>query len=121
MRQRVAIARSLILRPKIILMDEPFGALDPATRYNMQDLLVGLWRELEANVFFITHSIEEAVYLGDRTYIMSPAPGTILQQLEVPKPDRPAREMQREREFLDVVFAIRDTVERLESSTKAGT
>ena len=121
MRQRVAIARSLILRPKVILMDEPFGALDPATRYNMQDLLVGLWRELEASVFFITHSIEEAVYLGDRTYIMSPAPGTILQQLEVPKPDRPAREMQREREFLDVVFAIRDTVERLESSTKAGT
>ena len=121
MRQRVAIARTLILRPKIILMDEPFGALDPATRYNMQDLLVALWHELQATVFFITHSIEEAVYLGDRTFIMSPAPGTILQQLEVPRPDRPARQMQREREFLDVVFAIRDTVERLESSTKAGT
>ena len=121
MRQRVAIARTLILKPKIMLMDEPFGALDPSTRYNMQDLLVHLWRELEATVFFITHSIEEAVYLGDRTFIMSPAPGRILQQLEVPPPDRPARQMQREPEFMEVVYAIRDTIATLEMSTKAGT
>ncbi|MEP6733279.1 MAG: ABC transporter ATP-binding protein [bacterium] len=120
MRQRVAIAGTLILRPKIILMDEPFGALDPSTRYRMQDLLVGLWRELEATIFFVTHSIEEAVYLGDRTIIMSPGPGRILQQLEVPPPDRPAKEMQREQPFLDVVFAIRDTIDKLDSSTKAG-
>jgi NitT/TauT family transport system ATP-binding protein len=91
MRQRVAIARTLILHPKIILMDEPFGALDPVTRLNMQDLLVNLWRELEATVFFVTHSVEEAVYLGDRVYIMSPAPGTILKEMKVPPPDRPAR------------------------------
>jgi NitT/TauT family transport system ATP-binding protein len=121
MRQRVAIARTLILKPKIMLMDEPFGALDPTTRYNMQDLLVQLWRELEATVFFITHSIEEAVYLGDRTFIMSPAPGRILQQLEVPPPDRPAKEMQREAAFMEVVYAIRDTIGTLEMSTKAGT
>ncbi|MBF0531144.1 MAG: ATP-binding cassette domain-containing protein, partial [Deltaproteobacteria bacterium] len=55
MRQRVAIARTLILKPSIILMDEPFGALDPVTRQNMQDLLVDLWREVQATVFFITH------------------------------------------------------------------
>jgi len=61
MRQRVAIARTLILKPRIILMDEPFGALDPVTRLNMQDLLVDLWREQEATVFFVTHSVEEAV------------------------------------------------------------
>ena len=61
MRQRVAIARTLILRPRIILMDEPFGALDPQTRMDMQDLLVSLWREGHATVFFVTHSIEEAV------------------------------------------------------------
>ena len=121
MRQRVAIARTLILKPKIMLMDEPFGALDPSTRYNMQDLLVHLWRELEATVFFITHSIEEAVYLGDRTFIMSPAPGRILQQLEVPPPDRPAKQMQREPAFMEVVYAIRDTIGTLEMSTKAGT
>src|SRR6478672_12012830 len=63
MRQRVAIARTLILRPRIILMDEPFGALDPNTRCNMQDLLVKLWKEVQATVFFITHSIDEAVFL----------------------------------------------------------
>jgi NitT/TauT family transport system ATP-binding protein len=114
MRQRVAIARTLILHPKIILMDEPFGALDPVTRLNMQDLLVTLWRELEATVFFVTHSVEEAVYLGDRVYIMSPAPGTLLQEFEVPPPDRPAREMQREPAFNEVVFEIRDLVEKLE-------
>ena len=91
MRQRVAIARTLILRPRIILMDEPFGALDPQTRMNMQDLLVGLWREVEATVFFITHSIEEAVFLGDRVYIMSNSPGTILKELKVEPSDRPSQ------------------------------
>jgi NitT/TauT family transport system ATP-binding protein len=121
MKQRVAIARTLILNPRIILMDEPFGALDPATRLNMQDLLVSLWREASATVFFITHSVEEAVYLADRVYIMSPAPGTILQQRAVPKPDFPAREMQRQPEFLRTAFEIRDIVEGLESSTAAGT
>ena len=96
MRQRVAIARSLILHPRIILMDEPFGALDPETRMNMQDLLVSLWRSAEATVFFVTHSIEEAVYLGDRVYVLSSSPGTLVQEVEVAPPDRPAKEMQRE-------------------------
>ena len=75
MRQRVAIARTLILSPRIILMDEPFGALDPTTRLHMQELLVELVARAEATVFFVTHSIEEAVYLGDRVYIFSSAPG----------------------------------------------
>jgi NitT/TauT family transport system ATP-binding protein len=120
MRQRVAIARTLILRPRIILMDEPFGALDPSTRMLMQDNLVGLWRELEATVFLVTHSIEEAVYLGDRIFILSGSPGTILREMDVPPPDRPAREMQREDSFQDIVFEIRDTIEQLESSKRAG-
>jgi NitT/TauT family transport system ATP-binding protein len=114
MRQRVAIARTLILKPRIILMDEPFGALDPVTRLNMQDLLVSLWREQEATVFFVTHSVEEAVYLGDRVYILSRAPGTIIKEMELPGPDRPAREMQREAAFNQIVFSIRDIVEKLE-------
>ena len=114
MRQRVAIARTLILKPRIILMDEPFGALDPGTRYAMQDLLISLWREQQATVFFITHSIEEAVYLGDRVLIMSRAPGTILHQLPLPHPDRPAKEMQREPAFVEEVFRIRDIVDELE-------
>jgi len=120
MRQRVAIARSLILRPRIILMDEPFGALDPSTRLSMQDLIVNLWRELEATVFLVTHSIEEAVYLGDRVYIMSRGPGRLLREMTVPPPDRPAKEMQREKEFLDVVFEIRDLVERLQTEKLDG-
>ena len=90
MRQRVAIARTLILSPRIILMDEPFGALDPTTRLHMQELLVDLWREAQATVFFVTHSIEEAVYLGDRVYVFSSAPGTILREMAVPPPDRAA-------------------------------
>lgn len=120
MRQRVAIARTLALHPDIILMDEPFGALDPSTRMKMQDLLVELWRELEATVFFITHSIEEAVYLGDRIHLLSSSPGTILREIEVPTPSRPSKEMQADPEFLDIVFDIRDTIETLEASTRAG-
>ncbi len=114
MRQRVAIARTLILQPRIILMDEPFGALDPGTRYGMQDLLVKLWREQQATVFFITHSIEEAVYLGDRLLIMSRAPGTILHQIPIPAATRPAREEQRDPAFLEMVFKVRDIVDDLE-------
>jgi ABC-type nitrate/sulfonate/bicarbonate transport system ATPase subunit len=120
MRQRVAIARTLILNPRIILMDEPFGALDPSTRLRMQDLLVSLSREAKATVFFVTHSIEEAVYLGDRTYVFSSCPGTILKELAVPPPDFPAKQMQRQPAFMEIVFQIRDMVESLESSTRAG-
>jgi NitT/TauT family transport system ATP-binding protein len=120
MRQRVAIARTLILSPRIILMDEPFGALDPTTRLHMQELLVQLWREAQATVFFVTHSIEEAVFLGDRVYIFSSAPGTILREMTVPPPDRPAKEMQREKKFMDLVYDIRDTIDKLESSIRAG-
>ena len=115
MRQRVAIARTLILRPRIILMDEPFGALDPVTRMQMQDLLVGLWRHVQATVFFITHSIEEAVYLGDRVYLLSSSPGTILEEIEVEPPDRPAIEMQREEKFQETVYYIQDRIAVLEA------
>jgi len=115
MRQRVAIARSLILEPRIVLMDEPFGALDPVTRFAMQDLLVGLWRELSATVFFVTHSVEEAVYLGDRIYVLSPSPGTILQEIPVPPPDRPAQEMQSDPGFMDIVIKLRDSLTKLEA------
>ncbi len=75
--QRVAIARSLVLRPRIILMDEPFSALDEPTRYEMQRLIMELWHEVEATVFIVTHSISEAVFLGDRVWVMTPAPGRI--------------------------------------------
>jgi len=114
MRQRVAIARTLVLRPRIILMDEPFGALDPQTRYNMQDLLLQLWAEVQATVFFITHSIEEAVYLGDRVYLMSNSPGTIIKELIVERPQLPSREVQRDPRFQETVYFVRDLIRRLE-------
>jgi ABC-type nitrate/sulfonate/bicarbonate transport system ATPase subunit len=120
MRQRVAIARTLILEPRIILMDEPFGALDPPTRTRMQDNLVELWREQSPTVFFITHSIEEAVYLGDHILLFSNSPGTVLQTIRVPPPDRPSIEMQRDPRFQQVVTGIRDVIDRLESSNRAG-
>jgi len=114
MRQRVAIARTLVLRPRIILMDEPFGALDPQTRMNMQDLLVSLWRSVEATVFFVTHSIEEAVFLGDRVYVLGGSPGTIARELEIEPADRPAREMAVQPRFLKTVDYIRDLIVKLE-------
>jgi NitT/TauT family transport system ATP-binding protein len=120
MRQRVAIARTLILSPRIILMDEPFGALDPTTRLHMQALLVDLWKEAQATVFFVTHSIEEAVYLGDRVYVFSGAPGTILKEMTLPPSDRPPKEMQREPAFVERVFEIRDIIDTLATSTRAG-
>ena len=116
MRQRVAIARTLILRPQIILMDEPFGALDPHTRMQMQDLLVGLWHEVEATVFFVTHSIEESIYLGDRVFILSRSPGTLLHQIDVEPPNRPAMEMQQEADFQKTVYSVRRILEDLETS-----
>ena len=120
MRQRVAIARTLILSPRIILMEEPFGALDPTTRLHMQALLVDLWKEAQATVFFVTHSIEEAVYLGDRVYVFSSSPGTILREMQVPPPDRPPKEMQREPAFVERVFEIRDIIDNLATSTRPG-
>jgi NitT/TauT family transport system ATP-binding protein len=120
MRQRVAIARTLILSPRIILMDEPFGALDPTTRLHMQELLVDLWKEAQATVFFVTHSIEEAIYLGDRVYVFSSAPGTIIREMAVPPPTHPPKEMLRETAFVERVCEIRDIMDNLAASTRAG-
>ena len=120
MRQRVAIARTLILEPRIILMDEPFGALDPPTRARMQDLLIELWREQSPTVFFITHSVEEAVYLGDHILIFSSSPGTILKEVKIPPPNKPSKEMLRDPEFQETVFGIKEIIEQLESSQRGG-
>jgi ABC-type nitrate/sulfonate/bicarbonate transport system ATPase subunit len=119
MRQRVAIARTLILQPRIILMDEPFGALDPATRVRMQDLLIKLSSEAQATVFFVTHSIEEAVFLGDRVLVFSPAPGTVIRDFEVPLPDFSAKEMLRHPQFAEVVNELREQMESLEMAARA--
>ena len=87
----------------------------------MQDLLLDLWRETEATVFFVTHSIEEAVFLGDRIYVMSNSPGTILRELQIEPSDRPSKEMQREPRFQETVYYLRDLISQLEESRRAGT
>jgi NitT/TauT family transport system ATP-binding protein len=86
MRQRVAIARVLALDSPILLMDEPFGALDALTRRNLQDELLRLWAELKKTVIFVTHSIEEAIYLADRIVVMTYRPGTIKRDMLVDLP-----------------------------------
>jgi NitT/TauT family transport system ATP-binding protein len=84
MKQRVAIARTLINRPRIILMDEPFGALDPQTRWGMQGLLLDVSRSANPTILFVTHDVSEAVYLADTVYILSPRPARLLHRVDVP-------------------------------------
>ncbi|MGB8854473.1 MAG: ABC transporter ATP-binding protein [Pirellulales bacterium] len=119
MRQRVAIARTLVLRPRIILMDEPFGALDPATRLDMQDLLVALWREVQATVLFVTHSVEEAVYLGDRLFLMATTPGRIAEEVQLPAASAPAREAQSQPWFHEQVQRLHAQMEEIEAAALA--
>ena len=115
MRQRVAIARSLILAPRILLMDEPFGALDPMTSLRMQDLLINLWKTSETTVFFVTHSITEAVFLGDRIYLFSNAPGTIVEEVHSPRPEEPAVDAYQRQDFQEKVKDIRVKIAKMEA------
>jgi len=118
MQQRVAIAATLILRPRILLMDEPFGALDPGIRLRMQELLIQLWNEQESTVFLVTHSVEEAVYLGDRVFLMAANPGRLVEVLKVPRPNESPEESRRKPWFINFCQALLQRLED-ESSTPA--
>jgi len=83
MKQRVAIARALANNPEVLLMDEPFGALDSQTRALMQELLLGIWEKEQKTVLFVTHDIDEALFLGDVVYVMSARPGRIIDTIDV--------------------------------------
>ena len=102
MMQRVAIARALANDPQILLMDEPFGALDSQTRLQMQQLLLRVWGNSKKTVLFVTHDIDEAILLGDRVYVMGARPGRIKQILDVPI-ERPRNlDMVMERSFIEM-------------------
>jgi len=112
MRQRVAIARTLAVEPKIILMDEPFGALDVRTRVETQDMVLEIWAELEATILFVTHDIGEAVYMSDEVYVLSAGPGRILEQLRIDLGHPRTREVTRgarfrayEQRIIDLIHA----------------
>ncbi len=90
MKQRVAIARSLANQPQILFMDEPFGALDPHTRCQMQAHLLQIWRNVDVTILFVTHDLDEAIYLSDRILVLKANPGEIQEFIEVPVP-RPRR------------------------------
>jgi NitT/TauT family transport system ATP-binding protein len=103
MQQRVAIARALVRRPSILLMDEPFSALDAMMRVELQDLLLRLWRELRLTVLFVTHDLDEALYLAQRVIVLSASPGRVAEVVEVPL-DYPRHQVQTRSEpvYLDL-------------------
>jgi len=107
MRQRVAVARALALDPVLLLMDEPFGALDAQTRNMLQQEILGIWQKTKKTVVFITHSVDEAVYLSDRIIVLTPRPGRICKifPVELPRPrDRTSVEFaQVRREVLNLI------------------
>lgn len=117
MMQRVAIARALANDPEILLMDEPFGALDAQTRTIMQELLVTLWQRTPKTILFVTHDIDEALFLGDRVYVMTARPGRIKQILDVKLPRPRSFETTTESEFIQQKRIIFEAIK--EESLKA--
>jgi ABC-type nitrate/sulfonate/bicarbonate transport system ATPase subunit len=117
MMQRVAIARALANDPEVLLMDEPFGALDAQTRSIMQELLVTIWQRTPKTILFVTHDIDEALFLGDRVYIMTARPGRIKQVLDVHLPRPRAGELTTDPRFIEHKRAVLDAIK--EESLKA--
>ncbi len=106
MKQRVAIARALSYKPSILLMDEPFGALDAQTRLLMQELLTRVWESHRLTVLFVTHDVEEAVYLSDRVFVMTNRPGRLKDEVRIDLPRPRTIELQETSEFLELRRSI---------------
>ncbi|MXY76564.1 MAG: ABC transporter ATP-binding protein [Acidimicrobiia bacterium] len=116
MQQRVAIARALAFKPSILLMDEPFGALDEMTRERMQSELLRIRAETGTTVVFVTHSIPEAVFLSTRVVIMSSRPGTITQVVDIDLPEPRSDETREEQRFFELLTGVREGLRAVEGS-----
>ena len=110
MQQRVSIARALSFEPRILMMDEPFGALDEITRDRLNEQLQQMWQRERRTVVFVTHSIAEAVYLSSRIVIMSPRPGRIVKVIESPLPDTRTLDMRDSTEFVQLAHEVREAL-----------
>ncbi|UOQ49907.1 ABC transporter ATP-binding protein [Gracilibacillus caseinilyticus] len=106
MKMRVSIARALVAKPKLLLMDEPFGALDEITRQSLQSELLRIWESQKMTVLFITHNVFEAVYLSTRVAVMTPSPGKVASTLDVPLPFPRNDEVRTTHEFSDIVAQV---------------
>ncbi len=114
--QRVAIARSLVMEPQILLMDEPFSALDEPTRLEMQDLIVHLWHRIQPTIFCVTHNVTEAVYLGERVWIFTHAPGQIAYDISdviPPSVGIAPLEAQEQPQFKNAVYMVTEAFRRV--------
>jgi NitT/TauT family transport system ATP-binding protein len=110
MRQRVAIARTLAVKPQIILMDEPFGALDVQIRLGMQNLINELWEEIEGTILFVTHDIAEAVYLADKIHILSSGPGSLVDEIEIDLPLHRTEDLKQTARFRELETIVLDRI-----------
>jgi NitT/TauT family transport system ATP-binding protein len=110
MQQRVSIARALAFEPRILMMDEPFGALDEITRDRLNEQLQQLWQRERRTVVFVTHSIAEAAYLSTRIVVMSPRPGRIVKIIESPLPDERHLGLRDTQAFMDVAHSVREAL-----------
>jgi len=116
MQQRVAIARALTLAPSLLLMDEPFGALDEMTRERMQMELLQIWRETATTVVFVTHSIPEAVFLSTRVVVMSPRPGRVSDVIDISLPQPRVFETREEPDFYGYLTSLREALRKVDGS-----
>ena len=110
MKQRIGIVRALATSPQVLLMDEPFGALDTQTRVVMQEILTNIWQQFRISVLFITHDIEESIFLSDRIYVMTARPGRIKAEIKVPLPRPRKAEMTDSPEFMNLVQELKGLI-----------
>ena len=119
MQQRVAIARALAFKPSLLLMDEPFGALDEMTRELMQQEVLRLWEETRTSVVFVTHSIPEAVFLSTRVVVMSPRPGRISQEIVIDLPRLRTQDTREDNRYFELITEVREALRRGEPESGA--